>query len=359
MLSKYTIVLLGAGAVAFLLFDSKARQWLRHPAPYLAFLFAILLFSPVIVWNAQNGWASFIFQGPDRFSARFNFSLPEMIGAILILLTPVGLVAVIAAMFNREALVAQNGTEPGRADRIRAYGLFMFLTFIPLSVFLFFSLSRTVKLNWTGPLWLSMIPYVARLMVKPPLTGSGRLRAWAHHPMQATVFILLLIYGAALHYLVLGFPGIPYPINTFGLGWPDLAARIEKVADRVESETGQRPLVVGMDTDRTNSWLAFYRSMAMPSPSGKNVGAGALDTAGRHLFGKESHMYWFWFPPDQQVGKPMLLVGYKPDQVQDDIVRGYVDRAEPIEEIYAHKNGSVTGHYFYRVVYGYHGPGKG
>jgi dolichol-phosphate mannosyltransferase len=69
-------------------------------------------------------------------------------------------------------------------------------------------------------------------------------------------------------------------------------------------------------------------------------------------------MYWFWFPPDQQEGKPMVLVGYKPEQVQDDIIRGYIDRAKPIKEIYAYKNGRVTGHYYYRIIYGYHWPEK-
>jgi dolichol-phosphate mannosyltransferase len=353
MLSKYTIALLGPGALAFLLIDSKARQWFRHPAPYLAVLLAILLFLPVIVWNAQNGWASFIFQGPHRFSASFEFSLHELILSILVLLTPVGLMAVIAAVLSRKELVA-DGTEASDTERIRSYRLFMFLTFIPLSVFVFFSLSRGIKLNWTGPLWLGMVPYMARLMVKHLPAGAGRLRTWAHLPLQSTSFILLLIYSAGLYHLVLGLVGLEYPKNTLGLGWPDLAARIQKVVDNVEMETGQQPLVVGMDTDRINSWLAFYRSRAMAGSSGKNTGAGALDTAGRHLFGRRSHMYRFWFPPNEQFHKPMVLVGYKTEHVQDDRIKAYIERAKPIEEILVFKNGRVTGRYYYRIIYGYH-----
>jgi len=353
MLSKYTIVLLGLGAIAFLLIDSKARQWFRHPTPYLAVLLAVLLFSPVIVWNAQNGWASFVFQGPHRFSASFDFSLHKIITSILLLVTPVGLIAVIAAVFSRKEIV-EDETEESDTDQIRAFRLFMFLTFIPLSVFLFFSLSRAVKLNWTGPLWLGMLPYVARLMVKHLPAGAGRLRTWSHRPLQATVFILLLLYGAGLHYLVLGLADLPYPKNKLGLGWPDLAARIQKVAERVEMETGERPLLVGMDVDRINSWLAFYRSMAMAGDSGTNTGAAALDTAGRHLFGRQSHMYRFWFPPAQQEKRPMVLVGYKAEHVQDDLIKDYIERATPIKEILSYKSGRITGRYYYRIIYGYH-----
>jgi predicted lipoprotein len=33
MLAKYTIVLLGLGALTFVLFDRRARQWLLRPQP--------------------------------------------------------------------------------------------------------------------------------------------------------------------------------------------------------------------------------------------------------------------------------------------------------------------------------------
>ncbi len=62
-LSKYTAVLTAAGLAAFVLLSPKQRHWLKHPAPYVSAGLAIAMITPVIVWNAQHGWASFEFQG--------------------------------------------------------------------------------------------------------------------------------------------------------------------------------------------------------------------------------------------------------------------------------------------------------
>ena len=67
MLSKYTIVLLGPATLLFILLDPGLRRWLWQPWPYLAVLIATLVFSPVILWNVLNDWASFSFQGARRF----------------------------------------------------------------------------------------------------------------------------------------------------------------------------------------------------------------------------------------------------------------------------------------------------
>ena len=61
-LSKYNAVLVAASLVAFVSVSPRHRHWLRHPAPYLGALVAAAIVSPVLVWNAQNGWVSFAFQ---------------------------------------------------------------------------------------------------------------------------------------------------------------------------------------------------------------------------------------------------------------------------------------------------------
>ncbi len=63
LLSKYHGVFIPAGTVLFLLLDPPMRRWFFRPGPYLAFGVGLLLFSPVIAWNAGNGWVSFFFQG--------------------------------------------------------------------------------------------------------------------------------------------------------------------------------------------------------------------------------------------------------------------------------------------------------
>lgn len=63
MLSKYTAILVLAGAVVALLSHPTLRRWLRQPQPWVALLTAVVLFLPVIVWNARHQWSSIAFQG--------------------------------------------------------------------------------------------------------------------------------------------------------------------------------------------------------------------------------------------------------------------------------------------------------
>ena len=62
-LSKYTAALSATGLLAFVLLAPKQRRWLNRPAPYAAAAIALAMIAPVLVWNAQHGWASFQFQG--------------------------------------------------------------------------------------------------------------------------------------------------------------------------------------------------------------------------------------------------------------------------------------------------------
>ncbi len=63
MLSKYHAIFLPAGMLLLLVVHRPLRHWLARPGPYLAFGLGLVVFSPVLVWNASHGWASFLFQG--------------------------------------------------------------------------------------------------------------------------------------------------------------------------------------------------------------------------------------------------------------------------------------------------------
>ena len=65
LFSKYSAILTIAGAALYLLSSPEHRHWLARPGPWCATIVALLVFSPVLIWNADHGWASFAFQG-DR-----------------------------------------------------------------------------------------------------------------------------------------------------------------------------------------------------------------------------------------------------------------------------------------------------
>ena len=64
LLSKYHAVFIPVGAALYVLLDARMRRrWLFRPGPFVALAIGVILFSPVLVWNAGHGWVSFLFQG--------------------------------------------------------------------------------------------------------------------------------------------------------------------------------------------------------------------------------------------------------------------------------------------------------
>jgi 4-amino-4-deoxy-L-arabinose transferase-like glycosyltransferase len=62
LLSKFTAVMLLPAIAAFMLVPKWRTRWIASPYPWAAALIAIVLFMPVLIWNAEHDWASFRFQ---------------------------------------------------------------------------------------------------------------------------------------------------------------------------------------------------------------------------------------------------------------------------------------------------------
>jgi 4-amino-4-deoxy-L-arabinose transferase-like glycosyltransferase len=91
LLSKYTGMFLGFGILLWLLLSNEMRRWLKRPEPYVGGGVALALFSPVIIWNAQNGWVSFIKQfgrALDRMPQGGLANMGEFVGVQAGFLSP-------------------------------------------------------------------------------------------------------------------------------------------------------------------------------------------------------------------------------------------------------------------------------
>lgn len=356
MLSKYTIALLGLAALLFILVDRHSRKWIFRPEPYLAILIAIILFSPVIVWNAGHEWASFLYQGHDRMAERFEFSLPFFIASIILIITPTGFLSVIAIILHKKAAIPWNNAASGDAilnTMNRSYFLLLTLTLLPVAVFLTLSLFRETKFHWTAPCWLGIVPYIASIASRDSQSGANKLIEWNRRAWPATILICLICYGAALHYLTLGFPGVPYPKNLYLLGWQDFGREIETLVEKIEHETNEKILVVGMDRNRIASGLAFYRTKAVEASNEKASHEPVFQTSSWHLFGGKSLMYEYWFPIEEQINKTMLLVSRSITNLTSDDALSRVRQAGDIKEMALWKNGKPAGNYYYRLVKDY------
>jgi dolichol-phosphate mannosyltransferase len=167
------------------------------------------------------------------------------------------------------------------------------------------------------------------------------MRAWVRAAWLPTLVTMLLIYGAGLHYLVLGLPGLGYSkhIELIPVGWRDLSRRVLDSAARVRAETGSEPLIVGMDRYAIASELAYY-------------GAGRT-TSSAHLFGGIGLMYERWTPAELQEGRNLLLVAWDPNDLTGSAVESHAERWGPLEEEVLIRDGQVVRHYYQRVAYNY------
>lgn len=300
LLSKYTLGLLGIAALIYVMVDPIARQWMKRPHPYLAALLALLIFSPVIIWNYENDWASFAFQTGRVLADDYHFSVHYLILYIMILLTPVGFFAAMAVLFSG----INNGQQENLLTRRRRLFVRVF-TGVPLLILLYLSTFDLPRFHWNGPIWLAILPSIAWMIKQsanlPGLTGR-LYAAW-----RPTIVICIFVYAFTLHYLVLGIPGVPYKFFSEHYFWRETTAEIEQIAEEVQQQTGSEPIVVGMSKWSIASALSFY-----------NSNNHKMEIRSRNMFGDDGAMYDFWFPSQSPTARPILLVGMKRQQVEHD-----------------------------------------
>jgi dolichol-phosphate mannosyltransferase len=317
--------------------DPASRRWLRRPHAYLAAALALLLFSPVIIWNFQHDWTSIRFQSQRATGIGNQFSLQLLFLHILLVLTPVGMLA--AGL----ALLGKNGAHNPDIQRRRLF--IRVFTVVPLAVFFALSLFGAPKFHWTAPVWIAVLPTMAWMIGQ---TGRQALATRIMAAWKPTIGVCLLLYAFALHYVVLGIPGIPYAIFNQHYFWREATEEVERVVAAVREQAGQEPIVVGMSRWSVASALSFYDK------------GEPMDIRSRNMFGQNAAMYDFWYPSEPPTTRPIILVGMKPHQLEHDIagvdnITPSLIQPGPVKELSISRDGKPLRHVYYRVAQGYSG----
>jgi 4-amino-4-deoxy-L-arabinose transferase-like glycosyltransferase len=181
LLSKYTAAFFFVGVLVYLVSMPSARRQLATAGPWLGVVAALVVFSPAIVWNAEHGFAGFIFQGgrianPSPDVVR----LLQEIGGQLLYLTPwLGVPLAISLLTALRA---------GRADG--KGWLLALLAIGPIAVFTVLALFARSLPHWSMPGWLFAIPLFGRdavaLAARRPVFARGYMAA------ATAVFVILL-----------------------------------------------------------------------------------------------------------------------------------------------------------------------
>ncbi|MTI07657.1 glycosyltransferase family 39 protein [Roseibium denhamense] len=220
LLSKYSVLFLGAGIVLWLLWVPEARRWLSAWQLWAGGFLAIALFSPVLYWNHLHEWASFYKQfgraGATDYTAKYIF---EFIGALLGLLNPI--TAVLAAL---GAAVLFKGLRQGNSA-----ASLLILTCVPfLAYLLYHSLHSRVQGNWPAPLF----PAFAIMAAVFAADAALRTKLWKRFAVAAVVLgvgVSILVQVHAVSPITGAFARKD---PTFQLrGWPEIGGALSALAE--------------------------------------------------------------------------------------------------------------------------------
>ena len=276
LLSKYTALFFGPAILIWLIVVPKLRHWLISPWLYLGGLVAILMFAPVIWWNADHHWVSFIKQiGRARIEDFRPVFIAELIPTQVVFATPA--VWLLGAM----GLYALHQRLAG-ALAARVLVNTMFWTIV--AYFAWHSLHARVEANWFAPVYPAFAiaaAVAAHLVQWAPREQRvvGFCLRWAA-PGGIVMFALLVVQANTG---VLSGYRRDATVRSVGVGWRETAGEIEAVRARVGATC-----VLAPDYG-TTAWLAFYlpkgtcvaqqnqriRWVNMPEPSAAQL-AGKL-----------------------------------------------------------------------------------
>lgn len=359
MLSKYTIVLLAPAALLFLVFDSQSRKSLLRKEPYLSVLIALLVFSPVIYWNAVNDWASFAFQGGGRFDEAPAVYLDMMLTNIMAIVTPLPLLA-LPYLFMTTVKRRNEKLESPFTPRIRFF-IASFLL-LPMAIFAWNALENEPRYNWTGPLWITLLPLLAWLIVHAQQLRWKPVAIILERVSLPFSIFLICIFATLLQFFSIGLPGIKYPGGTARLlGWTSVAENmhvIEQQLQLTERQPGeeQRIVFLGRDKYFITSKLSYHGT---PAFLGMDK---TLEVTGNHLLADNSLMFAFWNPVEDFSGATVIMLARAKDDLTDEKLNPYFDQlSSTIEPFPVYKDNfnlpqQTIREYYYRIGYGYKPP---
>jgi hypothetical protein len=241
--------------LAFVLVPDWRLRQLRSPYPWLAALIALLVFSPVLVWNYQHEWAAFRFQSV-RAVASYGPSLRTFGDFIGLQWGLVGFVLFPVALSGL-TLTAWRGYRAREPVAI----LLSTAVLVPFLYFLGKSLTLRIGDTWPMFMWPIGFAAVAINVVMPPREGAsprliGSTMMWTKTAVVTGVTFVVLVF---LYY-------VAAPWNFIGRTDPiGQEAGYEAVVARVEAELARTGATWVATTDyRTYAMLRWFLRDRVP-----------------------------------------------------------------------------------------------
>ena len=247
LLTKYTMAFFYICALLFLLASKQHRRILLTKEPYISLALSLIIFSPVIIWNAAHDWVTLKHTaGQAHISGQWslvsdqwlkNFS--EFLGSQIGIITPVLFFMIFYAIFR-----LQKSSRDSRPS-------FLFWFSIPIIVFfLLKSFQGKVQANWALPAYAA--GFIAFSVVF--ISRWESIKKWTRWTIIAGVLISLIITVIAHYPAILKLPPKLDP-TARTRGWKELGVEVSRVSEDF-SKKGQ--FFIFSDKYQVSSELAFY-----------------------------------------------------------------------------------------------------
>ncbi len=245
LLTKYTMAFFYGCAFLFIVFSKEQRFWLKKKEPYIAFLLSLLVFSPVLIWNADHEWVTLKHTaGQAHVSEGFKISFRyffEFIGSQIGVVTPLLFFMLIYGVVK--PYIARSRT------LVTGY-LFWFCAPV-LGFFILKSLQGKVQANWAMFAYASAFIAAADFFVKKGVVRKGVKL------LTGTAVAMALLMTIVTHYSeIIGLPVKMDPTSRLK-GWKELGIKTGEVYNSMV-HSGNKNIFIFSDKYQVSSELAFY-----------------------------------------------------------------------------------------------------
>ncbi len=245
MLTKYTMAFFFLCGFLFLLFTEK-RKLLITLKPYLTLLTALLIFSPVIIWNIQNDWVALRHTaGHAGIAEGFKISLKtflEFIASQIGVITPVIFFMMLYSFIK-----------PKKSDLQHSFLLYFC---IPVIVFfLLKSLQGKVQANWAMHGYITGIIAFTVYYLNPENRIIKNWKGAISKKLSILGIIIALMATAVSHYPSLINLPVKLDPSSRLRGWAKLGDEVSMIYSSL-SKNGE--VIIFSDSYQVSSQLAFY-----------------------------------------------------------------------------------------------------
>ncbi len=245
LMSKFLALFLVPALGLFVLLSKRDRKWLARPQPYVALLCAVIVASPMLWWNARNGWATFVFNFALRHKEQ-SFSWWHPFGYFagpLLFLSPGVVVMAVAGIWRGLRDWRKHDDRP-------AFYLSVSLA-VPLIYFGVVSFVRSVGAHWLTGAWFAALVYIPcrweTMASEGKKTRCALSRRWViGMALAITLFMHLVVYLAPrLLSMKWAYAGDPSRISTEKIselyGWDELGEEVEREYREMLGTQGDSP----------------------------------------------------------------------------------------------------------------------